>query len=53
MRILLTTAATFAMVGGFHGAAMAQTTSSNTADSVTTTDHLEGANYFDLESSLP
>ena len=23
MRILLTTAATFAMVGGFHGAAMA------------------------------
>ncbi|MEL7691361.1 M3 family metallopeptidase [Citromicrobium bathyomarinum] len=53
MRILLTTAATVAMVGGFHGAAMAQTTSSNTAGSVTTTDHLEGANYFDLESSLP
>ena len=53
MRILLTTAATFAMVGGFHGAAMAQTTTSNTADAVTTTDHLEGANYFDLESSLP
>ena len=52
MRILLTTAATVAMVGGFNGAAMAQTTSS-TPDSVTTTDHLEGANYFDLESSLP
>ena len=52
MRILLTTAATIAMVGGFNGAAMAQTTSS-TSDSVTTTDHLEGANYFDLESSLP
>jgi len=50
MRILLATAASLALTGGFHGAAMAQTGNST---SVTTQDHLEGANYFELESSLP
>jgi len=50
MRILLATAASLALTGGFHGAAMAQTTNST---SVTTQDRLEGANYFELESSLP
>ncbi len=52
MRILLTTAATIAMVGGFHGAAMAQTTTSNTS-APTTSEHLQGVNYFELESTLP
>ena len=48
MRILLATAASLALAGGFHGAAMAQDTTG-----VTTQDHLEGANYFELESALP
>ena len=52
MRILLTTVAGLALAGGIHGAAMAQSTTSG-ADSVTTSDRLEGANYFELESSLP
>ncbi|MEL7729300.1 M3 family metallopeptidase [Citromicrobium bathyomarinum] len=50
MRILLATAASLALSGGFHGAAIAQT---NTSTTVTTQDSLEGANYFELESSLP
>ena len=52
MRILLATAASLALAGGFHGAAMAQTSNSND-NGVTTQDRLEGANYFELESSLP
>ena len=51
MRILLATAASLALAGGFHGAAMAQNTT--TSSTVTTQDRLEGANYFELESSLP
>ena len=52
MRILLATAASLALAGGFHGAAMAQT-NNTTSSGVTTQDRLEGANYFELESTLP
>ena len=51
MRILLASAATIALAGGLNGAAMAQNSTATT--SVTTQERLQGANYFELESSLP
>ncbi|WP_370183717.1 M3 family metallopeptidase [Alteriqipengyuania sp.] len=51
MRILLASAATIALAGGLNGAAMAQDSTATT--SVTTQERLQGANYFELESSLP
>ncbi|MBB3035272.1 M3 family metallopeptidase [Alteriqipengyuania lutimaris] len=52
MRRLLATAATLALAGGFHGAALAQS-SGNEAMSEASTAMDESENYFASESTLP